>query len=1209
MPAVRRRTKGSANTVQADAVTSSLGAVAGSSSGQPGSAVTKPRVLRGRRGSLQDLPNMPLDILFEVFAQMEPMDLLSLARTNRSFRELLMSKSSTSFWKAAMKNVPDLPDCPSFLSIPAKALRSDVEALTIKLKAVEDDNDKYQQVIDAQKEHTAAVQSFSTQCASWYEDKKESRSQELDTIRRNRLLAVVEKLKELGWNEELEFMADSDYFELSRLPALKQAKALTDRTWANFRQSVEEFMTAAKAARLLNLRKVVLRDRLKSLRIRVHKWRQAFDGLFPHARDFAALPEVQSILDIPTEEEVTNEDLDALEPMLADLVARWRTSADERLLAHLNASATAEHGEDVNPLTLAANLLFNCTRCTATRTYPEILTHCCNHYICYESDSPEVYNSSANAAMASRPWNPANFRLVSQNIRHMVVDLCEKDPARTTQADMDAFDARFVCDSCDGGGVVSVMTWRAAAMHGLERHISTYGASCKLAKAKDTYAAKARAVEVEAAEKVAETADTKRSSGWYCADCALIRFESKSNVTSHLRIEHGKEENPSEADYYRHPDSPPHCQDPVILASSKMDKAYLPMKVTMAMQTGLVAFLDDIPERRINRAPLGFDFMFDDDESDDGYGYGYGYDAGPYFGMSDDEDEDIFIANEGSHLAPLVKHISLGTQSQIPETYYAINPLNIPALVPFSNLRTFEDYGWNLFAENVDDLAHHAPALSTMALSCIDVHPFPPIEAFGNLQTLRLIILTYQRCKLLIKPSARCVTSTTVTTFSFHDDVTEWNEDYWKMIHFPNLRVLNLQNLQCSPSQCYQFIDLHPTLREVNVQFEHDHNLRLINLTRLIESTCFWVDFEENLKQRKERGIVTTRDVNAVKNPGDYMISETEIIWHEIDDEEYEPLNMGFDDFLDSHITTSSFAFKRVPADMSGDPEMWGGEDFMPRFTTTALALRMQNNWRWEEVGERPDYIQEFFAQDRFFGRVEELRLASDSWQTRITIADVFTEIGRQLKGWNYLRKVSLEWIIMDPAPWGTLDTYVKDVSVFTHRPLPSVRIPYVDDPCPPIEAWYGVPHSMDMLRSRAMNPNVEQYPIRLDLLEDFLETEYPGYDPSDPSLLMDIWERRHCPKVASYVSYLAQCCPTLEQVDWYPKGGDGLYYSTVRWSWKIVRKTYNGRHCPDKIRVSGQLAWAGCPRGEPHPLKMLVGQELEHYLSRSRAEACHATC
>ncbi|KDR81923.1 hypothetical protein GALMADRAFT_276573 [Galerina marginata CBS 339.88] len=78
--------------------------------------------VRGTRGILQKLVEMPLDVLFEIFGRLEPIDLLHLARTTKDIRTLLMSRSSVSIWKQARSNIPEsLPECPDDLSEPQYA--------------------------------------------------------------------------------------------------------------------------------------------------------------------------------------------------------------------------------------------------------------------------------------------------------------------------------------------------------------------------------------------------------------------------------------------------------------------------------------------------------------------------------------------------------------------------------------------------------------------------------------------------------------------------------------------------------------------------------------------------------------------------------------------------------------------------------------------------------------------------------------------------------------------------------------------------------------------------------------------------------------------------------------------------------------------------------------------------------------------------------
>lgn len=75
---------------------------------------TKPVIRkRGRRLSLSRLTDMPLDVIFEILSHLHPGDLLNVARTTKLFYRLMIRQSSVTIWKAALRNVPGLPECPA----------------------------------------------------------------------------------------------------------------------------------------------------------------------------------------------------------------------------------------------------------------------------------------------------------------------------------------------------------------------------------------------------------------------------------------------------------------------------------------------------------------------------------------------------------------------------------------------------------------------------------------------------------------------------------------------------------------------------------------------------------------------------------------------------------------------------------------------------------------------------------------------------------------------------------------------------------------------------------------------------------------------------------------------------------------------------------------------------------------------------------------
>ncbi|KAF5324810.1 hypothetical protein D9611_004188 [Ephemerocybe angulata] len=80
-----------------------------------------PKKLRAFRGVLKDIWVLPLDVTYEIFGHLKPLDLLQLSRTSKSLREILMSRSSVSVWMSARANIEALPDCPFDMSEPEYA--------------------------------------------------------------------------------------------------------------------------------------------------------------------------------------------------------------------------------------------------------------------------------------------------------------------------------------------------------------------------------------------------------------------------------------------------------------------------------------------------------------------------------------------------------------------------------------------------------------------------------------------------------------------------------------------------------------------------------------------------------------------------------------------------------------------------------------------------------------------------------------------------------------------------------------------------------------------------------------------------------------------------------------------------------------------------------------------------------------------------------
>ncbi|KAJ7040353.1 hypothetical protein C8F04DRAFT_254471 [Mycena alexandri] len=81
----------------------------------------KLKKVRGRRGILSSLKEFPLDVLFEIFGQLNPKDLINLARTTKELRGILMNRSNAFIWKGSRARVEGLPEIPRDLNEPQYA--------------------------------------------------------------------------------------------------------------------------------------------------------------------------------------------------------------------------------------------------------------------------------------------------------------------------------------------------------------------------------------------------------------------------------------------------------------------------------------------------------------------------------------------------------------------------------------------------------------------------------------------------------------------------------------------------------------------------------------------------------------------------------------------------------------------------------------------------------------------------------------------------------------------------------------------------------------------------------------------------------------------------------------------------------------------------------------------------------------------------------
>ncbi|CAE6460919.1 unnamed protein product [Rhizoctonia solani] len=97
---------------------------------QPVTAHVSEKQVVGKLGRLGSLTDIPTEIFTEIASYLWPLDIITLARLYKSFRKLLMNRSSIHIWQKAVNNVPRFPHYPADMSLPRYLVLVFVEACT-----------------------------------------------------------------------------------------------------------------------------------------------------------------------------------------------------------------------------------------------------------------------------------------------------------------------------------------------------------------------------------------------------------------------------------------------------------------------------------------------------------------------------------------------------------------------------------------------------------------------------------------------------------------------------------------------------------------------------------------------------------------------------------------------------------------------------------------------------------------------------------------------------------------------------------------------------------------------------------------------------------------------------------------------------------------------------------------------------------------------
>ncbi|KAJ7150392.1 hypothetical protein C8R46DRAFT_1124874 [Mycena filopes] len=636
------------------------------------------------KAKLSLLPSLPLDILFEVFGHLPPLDLLHLARTTQALRNILMHKSSISIWKSSLRQIPGLPERPQEMSEPAWAnliysqhchhclsrraqkvdwrlrtricgecvktanilrgerqldsnnkldkiilqcvpfsfyhipghkgkccLKEDERRFRVELQTAEGDRTAF---VKSKKEALAAREAHASQCEDWLDSLTQERWGELAGIRSKRTTDIFEKLEDLGFIEELEYLEglEGGYLPpqrtirpLSDHPDAKVNKPLTERAWKNAEPRLVEYMHQVRAHCLARDRLNIIRERE---RVAVSGWvqfrlRYPVEKLVPSGVDVLSWEKVQNIIQLPSDVPTKTKDDPAstaqdgtptlISPAsftrifasMQSYIEKWGNDKMRTLTKQSPLRPRFTNGlyssfpERAKSLELAA-CVFSCedpdfVHCRfehyqegayPVMWFPEFIHHPCNtmklESNIQDDDVPPnpLFRALSDFTCYHRKeWSPESIffnEKASKAVKRLLL-ACGLDHNVTTTQEMDELDPRFIClkcsygAKCDGQRPRKVMSWRHAVQHCMLVHWGD--ASVTWERISERCALEARALAL--ARSIA-------TNHWRCARCRDSKEERQGHcreqlVREHLDMSHNISEPVKGRDYYRSVDAPP----------------------------------------------------------------------------------------------------------------------------------------------------------------------------------------------------------------------------------------------------------------------------------------------------------------------------------------------------------------------------------------------------------------------------------------------------------------------------------------------------------------------------------------------------------------------------------------------------------------------------------------------------------------------------
>ncbi|EED78889.1 predicted protein [Postia placenta Mad-698-R] len=177
---------------------------------------------------------------------------------------------------------------------------ADFYQLCDRWESLEGNPDAQLDFSDTRKAQVAEVENHANLCRQWEKAKAASRAEEVKRLKRDRFQSALDRLRQLGWGDELDLLAP-EYKPLTRHEPLRVAHELTDRVWQNIGGGVVAILEDIRDERYRMKHTEILQKRLNALcNVIFNKYsnppRTVETEYKPHMRDIITMPEIREIV-------------------------------------------------------------------------------------------------------------------------------------------------------------------------------------------------------------------------------------------------------------------------------------------------------------------------------------------------------------------------------------------------------------------------------------------------------------------------------------------------------------------------------------------------------------------------------------------------------------------------------------------------------------------------------------------------------------------------------------------------------------------------------------------------------------------------------------------------------------------------------------------------------------------------------------------------